>query len=175
MASKDMGGMRGSGSNALGFCNYGRGGDKPTAGKAAPAQAKRGIGKAKPKPKGPNQAQVKALRETRAFEARMDAQKRTSIKQAINDDLAKNTGRQFKYVRPSKIYPTRGIGTSRLRRKPVKVIRTAAAKERTARMTDNYTTPEVKAYVKKTMNVGPRSSRKLLFRLSVLGKGSLNA
>ena len=171
MASKDMGGMRGSGSNARGTGNYGRGGAKPTSGRPAPAQAKRGIGKAGAKPKGPSQAEVKALRETRAFEARMDAQKRTSIKQAIQDDISKETGRAFKYVRPSKTYATRGIGTSRLRRKPVKVIRTAAAKERTARITDNYTTPEVKAYVKKTMNVGPRSARKTPVPVKRIGKG----
>ncbi len=171
MASKDMGGMRGSGSNARGMGNYGRGGAKPTAGRAAPAQAKRGIGKAGAKPKGPSQAQVKALRETRAFEARMDAQKRTSIKQAIQDDMDKYKGTPFKYVRPSKIYATRGIGTSRLRRKPVKVIRNAEAKERVARGTDHYTTPAVKAFVKKQMNVGPRSSRKTPVPVKRIGKG----
>ena len=170
MASKDMGGMRGSGSNARGTGNYGRGGAKPTAGRPAPAQAKRGIGKAGPKPKGPNQAQVKALRETRAFEARMDAQKRTALKQAIQDDISKETGRAFKYVRPSKTYATRGIGTSRLRRKPVKVIRTAAAKERTAKWADSKT-PEIKGYLKQiTKIIHSRTGSKTPVPVKRIGK-----
>lgn len=37
MASKDMGGMRGSGSNARGTGNYGRGGAKPSSGGAKPS------------------------------------------------------------------------------------------------------------------------------------------
>ena len=170
MPSKEMGGMRGSGSNARGFGNYGRGGAKPTSGRPAPAQAKRGIGKAGPKPKGPNQAQVKAIRASRADDARWDAQVKTARRQNLADDVHAKLGKKSVYVRPATVKATRGVSTSPLRTKPKKLITTAANKESRAATAARYT-GVAKTYVKKQMSVGPRSPRKTPAPVKRAGKG----
>lgn len=170
MASKDMGGTRGSGSNARGLGNYGRGGTKPTAGRPAPAQAKRGIGKAGTKPKGPSQAQVKAIRASRADDARWDAQVKTAKRQNLADDVHTKLGKKSVYVRPATIKATRGVSASPPRVKPKKLITTAAGKESRAATAARYT-GVAKTYVKKQLNVGPRSPRQTPTPIKRFGKG----